>query len=83
MQGVQKGQLELAHFGTSMAVDSTGSRILVGDDQGYLWAYPLDLSTQEYGAQVQDGVVEHIFTVQDGSVITISDAYIVRRTRIT
>jgi hypothetical protein len=82
MQGVQNGLLELTHYGVSLAIDSARSRILVGDDQGYLWAYPEDLSTQEYGEQVQDGSVTHIFPAPDGSAITISDQNIVRKTNL-
>jgi len=54
-------------------------RILVGDQDGYLWGYPLDLSTQEIGKQAQERKISHVFIAPDGTIVTVGEGKILRK----
>ena len=78
LQKTQQGPVELSHPASSLVVDQHQGRILAGDQGGFLWGYPLDLSTQDIGRRVQDLAVSHIFVAPDGSIITVGGARILR-----
>jgi hypothetical protein len=79
MKGVQTGPVELSSGATCLTTDKSRSHILIGDQAGYLWAYPGDLQTLEFSKQVQEGEVTHIFTATDGSIITAGERRVLRK----
>jgi len=79
LQKNQYGPVELSQLAGSLAVDLNRGRILVGDQDGYLWGYPLDLSTQEIGKQAQERKISHVFIAPDGTIVTVGEGKILRK----
>lgn len=70
--------VELVNGFSSLAIYPERRSIIVGDQKGFIWTYPYNLSAMEYEGQVQEGVITHIFTTPNGGIFTIGNGIMLR-----
>ncbi len=82
INGKQIGPVELTQPAGSLAVAKASFRVLVGDQSGYIWGYPIDLQNLAFGKPVQEGKITRIFTTPEGALITAGEDLHLRKSTL-